>query len=305
MRPRRLRCCSERRSGFSWCVSVAGSRDFSVDDPRGGRLRVTLVVGELGTEVDDERGASGSSRRCASTPGRRRFRLDPNPPSLRERAPPVPIGQAPKRSRDLGQLPGVLKRTAGNRQLGAKPVSQLMPAAIAAALICTYAPRHPVEPQPRRIASRNVIQAPPRGHKRLRDHIGRIICVVRAPQHISDHAPLILRVELLEPSTTSIKRSSHVMGLASLAHTLQDVHHTDRISARTPPSTKSAASPTAKPADGDPPSHAEAKSALPDPALTSHQRRATAHFGPEIALGVSTRVFFRRFGVGHDPGAGG
>lgn len=166
-----------------------------------------------------------------------------------------------------------------------------MPAAIAAALICTYAPRHPVEPQPRRIASRNVIQAPPRGHKRLRDHIGRIICVVRAPQHISDHAPLILRVELLEPSTTSIKRSSHVMGLASLAHTLQDVHHTDRISARTPPSTKSAASPTAKPADGDPPSHAEAKSALPDPALTSHQRRATAHFGPEIALGVSTRVF--------------
>ena len=171
-----------------------------------------------------------------------------------------------------------------------------MPAAIAAALICTYAPRHPVEPQPRRIASRNVIQAPPRGHKRLRDHIGRIICVVRAPQHISDHAPLILRVELLEPSTTSIKRSSHVMGLASLAHTLQDVHHTDRISARTPPSTKSAASPTAKPADGDPPSHAEAKSALPDPALTSHQRRATAHFGPEIALGVSTPFFqaFRR-----------
>jgi hypothetical protein len=56
-----------------------------------------------------------------------------------------------------------------------------------------------VQPQPRLIASRQLIEAPPGRQERFREHVGGVIGVRRPAQRVSQKADVMGVVQFLEP----------------------------------------------------------------------------------------------------------
>jgi putative intracellular protease/amidase len=108
-----------------------------------------------------------------------------------------------ERSPDGVRLGGRRHGLERRRQLATEPFGQPLTPALGPLLVGQHAPRHAVAPQTRRVATRDVVEAPPGDEEGLGQYVGTILDVRRAPKCVGQHGPPVLGVQTFEASLRS------------------------------------------------------------------------------------------------------
>ena len=81
--------------------------------------------------------------------------------------------------------------------LGTNPLGEAVTPTSSALLVREHAPCGPVQPKPRLLTGRQLLEPPPRNEECLGDDVGRVIGV-GAPERVAEHAVVVLLVKSLE-----------------------------------------------------------------------------------------------------------
>jgi hypothetical protein len=81
--------------------------------------------------------------------------------------------------------------------LATNPLGKAITPTLSALLVREHAPRGPVQPKPRLLTGRQLVEPPPRNEEGLGDDVGRIVAI-DPPERVPKDARVVLLVERLE-----------------------------------------------------------------------------------------------------------
>jgi hypothetical protein len=114
--------------------------------------------------------------------------------------------KATERGREVSRALVVLGRPVRRREVGLEPVGECQPAPLATAVIRQDATGSAIQPEPRLIAGRDLVQPPPGGQERLGQDVGCIVSVICAAQGVPEQLDPVRRVQILEPVSSPCLR---------------------------------------------------------------------------------------------------